>query len=253
MQIEIVEIRDHLARFPPFDSLPEDTLNSIATQVEVAYFKAGTEILEYGAAIHDLHYLRSGAVEIYRRSGELYNRLSEGDIFGQVGLLRSNKVRFPATAIEDSLVYFIPEATFTQQAALRKFGNSLKYSATRTIAEVFQEVSRGRADYGVVPVENSSEGVVTNTLDVFVDSPLKIVAQIVLPIQQCLVGKGKREQIKKLYVHPQSLAQCRGWIQKHLPDAEIVETSSNARSAQLAAGPSPCSTKSMVSSLSSSS
>ncbi|WXL25799.1 DUF294 nucleotidyltransferase-like domain-containing protein [Ectopseudomonas mendocina] len=114
MQIEIVEIRDHLARFPPFDSLPEDTLNSIATQVEVAYFKAGTEILEYGAAIHDLHYLRSGAVEIYRRSGELYNRLSEGDIFGQVGLLRSNKVRFPATAIEDSLVYFIPEATFTQ-------------------------------------------------------------------------------------------------------------------------------------------
>jgi CBS domain-containing protein len=114
MQIEIVEIRDHLARFPPFDNLPEDTLNSIAAQVEVAYFKAGTEILGYGAAIHDLHYLRSGAVEIYRRSGELYNRLSEGDIFGQVGLLRSNKVRFPATAIEDSLVYFIPEATFTQ-------------------------------------------------------------------------------------------------------------------------------------------
>ena len=134
-----------------------------------------------------------------------------------------------------TIAYLGPEATFTQQAALRKFGNSLKYSATRTIAEVFQEVSRGRADYGVVPVENSSEGVVTNTLDVFVDSPLKIVAQIVLPIQQCLMGKGKREQIKKLYVHPQSLAQCRGWIQKHLPDAEIVETSSNARSAQLAA------------------
>jgi CBS domain-containing protein len=114
MQIEIVEIRDHLARFPPFDSLPENTLSSIARQVEVAYFKAGSEILEYGSEIHHLHYLRSGAVEIYRRSGELYNRLSEGDIFGQVGLLRSNKVRFPARAIEDSLVYFIPEAVFVQ-------------------------------------------------------------------------------------------------------------------------------------------
>ena len=114
MQIELLEIRDHLNRFPPFDNLPEDSLDAIARQVEVAYFKAGTDILLYGAPIHELHYVRSGAVEIYRRSGELYNRLSEGDIFGQAGLLRSNKVRFPARAIEDSLIYFIPGALFGQ-------------------------------------------------------------------------------------------------------------------------------------------
>lgn len=114
MQIELLEIRDHLQRFPPFDALPDDSLDAIARQVEVAYFKAGTDILLYGAAIHELHYVRSGAVEIYRRSGELYNRLSEGDIFGQAGLLRSNKVRFPARAIEDSLVYFIPATLFAQ-------------------------------------------------------------------------------------------------------------------------------------------
>lgn len=114
MQIELLEIRDHLQRFPPFDALPEDSLDAIARQVEVAYFKAGTDILLYGAAIHELHYVRSGAVEIYRRSGELYNRLSEGDIFGQAGLLRSNKVRFPARAIEDSLIYFIPATLFAQ-------------------------------------------------------------------------------------------------------------------------------------------
>ncbi|MCU1719177.1 DUF294 nucleotidyltransferase-like domain-containing protein [Pseudomonas sp. 5P_3.1_Bac2] len=114
MQIEILEIRDHLSRFVPFADLPEDSLNLIAGQIEVAYFKAGSDILQYGAPIHELHYVRSGAVEIYRRSGELHNRLSEGDIFGQVGLLRSNKVRFPARAIEDSLIYFIPAAVFAQ-------------------------------------------------------------------------------------------------------------------------------------------
>ena len=100
---------------------------------------------------------------------------------------------------------------------------------------MFTEVSKNRADYGVVPVENSTEGVVTHTLDMFVDSDLKIVSQIVLKVQQCLMSNSPRTQIKKLYVHPQSLAQCRGWIQNHLPRVEIIETSSNARSAELAA------------------
>ncbi len=114
MQIELLEIRDHLQRFPPFDALPDASLDAIARQIEVAYFKAGSDILLYGAAIHELHYVRSGAVEIYRRNGALYNRLSEGDIFGQAGLLRSNKVRFPARSIEDSLIYFIPATLFAQ-------------------------------------------------------------------------------------------------------------------------------------------
>ncbi len=100
---------------------------------------------------------------------------------------------------------------------------------------MFTEVSKNRADYGVVPVENSTEGVVTHTLDMFVDSDLKIVSQIVLPVQQCLLSNWRRAQIKKLFAHPQSLAQCRGWVQNNLPRAEIIETSSNARSAELAA------------------
>src|SRR5687768_352793 len=128
-----------------------------------------------------------------------------------------------------TIAYFGPEATFTHRAAIKKFGSSLNYSAHKTIADVFTEVSKRRADYGVVPVENSTEGVVTHTLDMFVDSDLKIVAQIVLPIQQCLVGKGKKEEIKKLYSHPQALAQCRQYVQRHLHHAEIVETSSTTR------------------------
>ncbi len=142
-----------------------------------------------------------------------------------------------ALALEKTMTiaYLGPEATFTHQAAIRRFGSSLRYASQKTIADVFTEVAKNRADYGVVPVENSTEGVVTHTLDMFVDSDLKIVSQIVLPMQQCLMSNSPRAKIKKLYVHPQSLAQCRGWIQNNLPRVEIVETSSNARSAELAA------------------
>ena len=147
------------------------------------------------------------------------------------------EVMSSALALEKTMTiaYFGPEATFTHQAAIQRFGSSLKYSPQKTIADVFTEVSKKSADYGVVPVENSTEGVVTHTLDMFMDSDLKVVSQIVLPVQQCLLSNSPRKQIKKLYVHPQSLAQCRGWIQTHLPAAELVETSSNARSAELAA------------------
>src|SRR5690606_29702172 len=114
MQVELIEIRDHLSRFAPFDELPEETLDETARQVQVRYFKAGTPILELGEEIGDLHYIRSGAVEIYRRNGELFNRLGEGDIFGQASLRRGSRVRFPAKALEDTLIYFIPADLFHQ-------------------------------------------------------------------------------------------------------------------------------------------
>ena len=141
-----------------------------------------------------------------------------------------------ALSLEKSMTiaYLGPEATFTHQAAIRRFGSSLRYAAQKTISDVFNEVSRSRADYGVVPVENSTEGIVTHTLDMFVDSDLKIVAQIVLSIQHCLVGKVKMDDVKKLYSHPQALAQCRGWVQNHLPHVEIIESSSTTRAAELA-------------------
>src|SRR5690554_5580553 len=114
MQVELIEIRDHLSRFAPFDELPEETLDETARQVQVRYFKAGTPILELGDEITDLHYIRSGAVEILRRNGELFNRLGEGDIFGQASLRRDSRVRFPARALEDTLIYFIPGVLFSQ-------------------------------------------------------------------------------------------------------------------------------------------
>ena len=166
-------------------------------------------------------------------------RANEGPITNEQIRSIYREIMSSALALEKTMTiaYLGPEATFTHQAAIQKFGASLNYAPQKTIADVFTEVSKHRADYGVVPVENSTEGVVTHTLDMFVDSDLKIVSQIILPVQQCLMISpgGARAKIGKLYVHPQSLAQCRGWIQNHLPRVEIVETSSNARSAELAA------------------
>ena len=144
-----------------------------------------------------------------------------------------------ALALEKTMTiaYLGPEATFTHQAAIQRFGSSLKYSPQKTIADVFTEVSKKSADYGVVPVENSTEGVVTHTLDMFMDSDLKVVSQIVLPVSHCFVSRFPREKIKRIYVHPQTLGQCRNWLQRNFPNAEVEETSSNAVSAVRATKP----------------
>jgi chorismate mutase / prephenate dehydratase len=164
-------------------------------------------------------------------------RRNQGPITNESLRAIYREIMSSALSLEKSLTvtYLGPEATFTHQAAIQRFGSSLSYSPQKTINDVFTEVSKRRADYGVVPVENSTEGVVTHTLDMFVDSDLKIVAQIVLPVQHCLLSKGPRAQIKKLYAHPQSLGQCRDWVRTNLPRVEIIETSSNARSAEFAA------------------
>jgi chorismate mutase/prephenate dehydratase len=164
-------------------------------------------------------------------------RLNQGPITNDSLRAIYREIMSSSLSLEKSLViaYLGPEATFTHQAAIRRFGSSLHYASQKTISDVFTEVSKQRADYGVVPVENSTEGVVTHTLDMFTDSDLKIVAQIVLPVQHCLLSNSPRPQIQKLFTHPQSHGQCRIWVQSNLPRVEIIETSSNARSAEFAA------------------
>jgi chorismate mutase/prephenate dehydratase len=185
---------------------------------------------------------RKAGEEIYapHRERSVLNRISrknEGPMTSESLRAIYREVMSSALSLEKSMriAYLGPEATFTHQAAIRRFGSSLVYAPQKTIADVFTEVSKNRADYGVVPVENSTEGVVTHTLDMFVDSDLKIVSQIVMPVQHCLLSRFRRSRIKKLFAHPQSLGQCRGWIQANLPRVEIIETSSNARSAEFAA------------------
>ena len=112
MEIEQVETLDHLRQHPPFSLLSTDCLEAIAGDVEVAYFRAGSQILSLGDEVKDLYFIRSGSVEIYRRDGELYNRLGEGEIFGQLALMTGKGARFPVRALEDTLIYFIPESRF---------------------------------------------------------------------------------------------------------------------------------------------
>jgi len=134
-----------------------------------------------------------------------------------------------------TIAYFGPEATNTHQAARSKFGASVHYTPQVSIADVFDVVARGNADYGVVPIENSTEGAVNHTLDVFMDSELRICAQILMKIENHLVAKIPREKIKRIYSHPQVFGQCRNWLRLHLPNVELVEVSSTARAAELAA------------------
>ncbi|QYJ86250.1 CBS domain-containing protein [Shewanella mesophila] len=114
MEAELNEIQNFLIQYPPFDSLPEEVIAHVSHHIEIAYYRKDTPIIHAGDHINDLYIIRSGEVEVYRRKGELYNRLDTGDLFGQMGLLTNNKIRFPVKAIEDTLVYCLPENIFQE-------------------------------------------------------------------------------------------------------------------------------------------
>jgi chorismate mutase/prephenate dehydratase len=129
-----------------------------------------------------------------------------------------------------------PEGTFTEQAVLKHFGHAARRLPLASIEEVFQEVEAGHADFGVVPIENSSEGAVHSTLDLFFGSSLRICGEIELRIHHHLLALGRRlDEIERVLAHPQALAQCKGWLREHLPQAERIAVSSNAEAARRAA------------------
>src|ERR1700757_3961238 len=130
-----------------------------------------------------------------------------------------------------------PEGTFTQTAVLNHFGHSVRALPLASIDEVFHEVESGSADFGVVPIENSTEGTVNNTLDRFLTSPLKICGEVELRVRHHLMGAmSEMARIERVCSHPQSLAQCRVWLEEHLPGIEQVPVSSNAEGARRGGG-----------------
>jgi len=142
-----------------------------------------------------------------------------------------------ARAMEKNLkvAYMGPPSTFSHQAARNRFGASVEYLSCETISDVFDAVEKQVADYGVVPVENSTEGAVTFTLDRLAETTVKICSEQYLPISNCLLAKVPRRQIKKLYSHPQVLGQCRQWLQREMPGVGVIPVASTARAAELAA------------------
>lgn len=165
MQIEPIEVLDFLRRFPPFNGLPEETLGWVVTEIEVGYFKADTQILELGQQVDALHVIRSGAVDIYRRNGELYNKLSEGGFFGEFGLLRDGKIRFPAKAIEDTLIYFLPVAVF----------NKL-FDEFEQFADAVEIEDRTRLRQAVARREDANELMTSKVTSLITREPVSIIS-----------------------------------------------------------------------------
>jgi len=134
-----------------------------------------------------------------------------------------------------TVAFLGPEGTFTQAATLKHFGHSVVTQPQKSIDAIFREVAAGSVDYGVVPVENSTEGVINHTLDQLVNSSLKICGEVALKIHHHLMGlDGELSAVKKIYSHAQSLAQCRQWLNKHVHDIELIDVSSNAEAARRA-------------------
>lgn len=182
--------------------------------------------------------------------GRIYVAEREADVLRRVAAANRGGVLKPAAlqaiyreimsaalALEKPLViaYLGPEATNTHAAAIRKFGASVEYRPMPALSDVFAAVEKGEADYGVVPIENSTEGSVRDSLDLFVETPLKIVAELQLEIEHALLSNEPLKRIRKVYSKDQALAQCRRWLARHLPHAQLVDVDSTALGVQRAA------------------
>ena len=184
------------------------------------------------------------------REGNLHTPGREAEIVDR--LMRQNQGPFPNEAIRpvyreimsaslslegpQRVAYLGPRATFTHLACMQKFGESAQYIPVNSIKDVFNEVERGRANFGVVPIENSTEGVVNHTLDMFIDSNLLIYGEVLQEVSHHLLSKADRiEDVKKIYSHPHAIAQCRNWLEAKLPNVPLAEVASTSRAAELCA------------------
>ncbi len=133
------------------------------------------------------------------------------------------------------IAYLGPEATFTHLAAIKRFGSNVTYYPCSSITDVFREIEAGRSDYGVVPIENSTEGVISHTLDMFINSDLKICSEIMLEVSHNLLAKGNIDlkSIKKVYSKQEVFGQCRMWLEENLHGAELAEVSSTSKAAEI--------------------
>jgi chorismate mutase/prephenate dehydratase len=191
------------------------------------------------AKIKDAH---GEAVSYYRpeREAEILRRIkaqNPGPLDGEEVARLFREIMSACLALEKPLRvgYLGPEGTFTQAAALKHFGHSVHPQPFGAIGDIFREVEAGACEYGVVPVENSTEGVVNHTLDMFMRSPLRIAGEVTLRIHHHLMSTATGfDAIRRVYSHQQSLAQCRGWLDRYLPMAERIAVGTNADAARLA-------------------
>lgn len=183
---------------------------------------------------------RAGSgVYVPDREAEVYEnilRQNKGPLSENALRAIYREVMSSSLALEKHLkiAYLGPEATFTHIAAVKKFGSQVSYTPCSSITEVFGEVALSRSDYGVVPVENSIEGAVNHTLDMFIDSDLKICSEVFLDISHNLIGRCSLRSAKRVYSNPQVFGQCRLWLDSYLPGVELIEVSTTSKAAEIA-------------------
>jgi len=172
--------------------------------------------------------------EVYRRIEEM----NTGPLPSSVFRALYREIMSGCLALEKKLLvaYLGPAATFTHQAALSRFGAAVEYLPVHTIGDVFTEVETAHADYGVVPIENSTEGAVNSTLDMLSHSTLKICSEIRHEIAHCLASNERKDDIRKIYSKSEAIGQCNHWLRTTFPTAELIEVSSTAVAAERAAG-----------------
>jgi chorismate mutase/prephenate dehydratase len=179
------------------------------------------------------------AFHVPSREREIYERLTSrnpGPFPNEALKSVFREIISASLALEEPMkVAFLgPKATFSHLAAMQQFGLSAELIPQKSIPAVFEEVAKGRAQYGVVPVENSTEGVVSHTLDMFMESTLTINAEVLLEVSHYLLSRtGRLEDVKKVYSHPQPLAQCRHWLEENLPNVPVVDVASTTLAAQI--------------------
>jgi chorismate mutase/prephenate dehydratase len=199
------------------------------------------ERLKLAAEIGKVKRSQGGQIYVAEREDAVLRKVTgqnQGPIKHEALKAIYREIMSAAIALEKPMLiaYLGPEASNTHAAAMKKFGASVNYHAMASIGDIFTAVEKGEIDYAVIPIENSTEGSVRETLDSFVESDLKIVAQIYTEITHALIGQGPLEQITKVYSKDQALAQCRHWLQRHLPHAQLIDAPSTSRAVQIAKG-----------------
>ncbi|MBI5767525.1 MAG: prephenate dehydratase [Verrucomicrobia bacterium] len=197
------------------------------------------ERLALAAEIGKIKRSQGGQIYVAEREDAVIRKVTsqnEGPIKHEALQAIYREIMSAAIALEQPLLiaYLGPEATNTHAAAMKKFGASVNYHAMASIGDIFTAVEKGETDYAVIPIENSTEGSVREALDNFVESDLKIVAQIYLEITHALISNSPLEDIERVYSKDQALAQCRHWLQRHLPHAQLIDAPSTSRAVQFA-------------------
>ena len=222
----------------------EDPLANVRARIDALDRDLLRLISERAACAKEVAEIKTvnGDTQFYRpeREAAILRRIKEqnpGPLDGEEVARLFRELMSACLALEQplSVAFLGPEGTFTQAAALKHFGHSVRTVPLGDIADIFREVEAGSCQFGVVPVENSTEGVISHTLDTFMRSPLRIAGEVTLRIHHHLMSReASLADVRIVFSHQQSLAQCRGWLDRYLPNAERVAVGSNAEAASLA-------------------